>query len=56
MVVESNLEFGLAAWGKHDKNSATITSAVNTPRVAHPVLKRHAPASMTTRPSLPWVW
>lgn len=30
MVVESNLKFGLAAWGKHDKNFATITNAVNT--------------------------
>ena len=29
MVIESNLKFGLAAWGKHDKNFATISDAAN---------------------------
>ena len=30
MVIDSNLKFGLAAWGKHDKNFTTITDAVHT--------------------------
>ncbi|MEL7207362.1 MAG: hypothetical protein AAGK32_03860 [Actinomycetota bacterium] len=29
MVVESNLKFGLVAWGKHEKNFETIARAVD---------------------------
>jgi hypothetical protein len=52
MVIDSNLKFGLAAWGKHDTNYATITEALQT-AFASPPPPPAPPQSPPTYPPPP---
>ena len=52
MIIDSKLKFGLAGWGKHESNFATITQAVQTalggPASQPSPQQQQAPPSPTT--------
>ena len=56
MVIDSNLKFGLAAWGKHQANFTTITQALDTALAPPPPTAQPGspgPATPGTPPNYP---